>query len=143
TSRVILELVVGGAKLRPETGEFGVAIQSTDGKSYSILRTGGRALLPLTDEAIEPVLADIEKSLVEFDDINRRQAADSRKDFWTRRHAAGKQWVRANPGPSVPKIKGVAHPIDAFVRAKIDRALAASAGTDRKQAEEFHGKILP
>lgn len=143
TSRVVLELVVGGAKLRPETGEFCVAIKSPDGKSYSVLRPGRRPWLPLTDTEIEPVLEDIEESLGEFDDLNRRQAAASRDEFWKRRHAAAKQWVRDNPGPSVPKIKGIAHPIDAFLRTKIDRALAASEGVDRKQAESFHGEVLP
>ena len=143
TSRVVLELVVGGSKLRPETGEFCIAIKSADGKSYSVLRPGRRPSLPLTDAAIEPVLADIEDSLGEFDDLNRRQAAASRNDFWKQRHAVAKQWVRDNPGPTAPKVKGITHPIDAFVRTKISRAVAASAGADRNQAEEFHGKILP
>ena len=143
TSRVILELVVGGKNLRPETGEFCVAIQTADGESFSVLRAGARDRLTLTDEAVGPVLAGIEESLGEFDDLNRRRAAASRNAFWQQRHSAAKQWARANSAPSVPKIDGIHHPIDAFVRAKIDRAVAASAGTDRKQAEEFHGKILP
>lgn len=143
TSRVVLELVVGGAKLRPETGEFCVALLSADGKSYSVLQPGAQASLPLADEAIEPVLARIEESLVEFDDMNRRQAAASRNAFWKRRHEAGKRWVRENPGPTVPMIDEIAHPIDAFIRAKIDSALVASAGTDQEQAVEFHEKVLP
>lgn len=142
-SRVVLELVVGGAQLRPETGEFCVAIETADGESYAVLRAGARDRLPLTDEAVEPVLADIQKSLDEFDDRNRRRAAASQDDFWEQRHAAAREWTRVNPAPPVPEIEGVHHPIDAFVRAKIDRAVTASAGTNRKQAEEFHGKILP
>ncbi len=143
TSRVILELVVGGEKLRPETGEFCVAIETAEGKSYSVLRAGGLDRLPLTDEAVVPVLASIEKSLDEFDDSNRRRMADSRNDFWKQRHSAAKEWARANPAPTVPELDGINHPIDAFVRTKIDRAVAASAGTNRKQAEHFHEKILP
>ncbi|MFT5469569.1 MAG: mono/diheme cytochrome c family protein [Verrucomicrobiales bacterium] len=143
TSRVVLELVVGGKNLRPETGEFCVAIETADGESFSVLRAGARDRLPLTDEAVEPVLAGIEESLSEFDDLNRRRAAASRNDFWEQRHAVAKEWVRANSAPTVPEIDGINHPIDAFVRAKIDRAVAASAGANRKQAEEFHGKILP
>ena len=143
TSRVILELVVGGKNLRPETGELCVAIQTEDGESYSVLQAGEREGFPLTDEAVEPVLAGIEESIAELDDLNRRRAASSRKDFREKRHAAAKEWASANPAPPVPKIKGISHPIDAFVRAKIFRAVAASAGTDLKQAEHFHGKILP
>ncbi len=142
-SRVVLELVVGGAKLRPETGEFCVAIQTAEGASYSVLRAGGSDDLVLTDEAVEPVLAEIEDSLGEFDDQNRRRAAASQNEFWEQRHSVAKEWARANSGSSAPEIDGIHHPIDAFVRAKIDRALAASAGTNRKQAEKFHGKILP
>lgn len=143
TSRVILEMVVGGAKLRPETGEFCVAMQTADGKSYSVLRAGERQRLPLTDRAVEPVLAGIEESLVAFDDANRRRAAASRNDFWARRHSVAKEWARANSAPAVPVIAGIDHPIDAFLRSKIDRAVAASAGTNRKLAVEFHEKILP
>lgn len=143
TSRVILELVVGGKNLRPETGEFCVAIQTANGESYSVLRAGERERLPLTDEALGPVLAGIEESLGEFDDMNRRGAANSRKDFWEQRHSAAKKWARENSAPPAPEIKGISHPIDVFVRAKIDRAVAASAGIDRKKAEEFHGKTLP
>ena len=142
-SRVVLELVVGGANLRPETGELCVAIESADKKSFSVLRPGSRKFLPLTDKAIDPVLADIEKSLGEFDDANRRRAAASRNDLWDHRRSVAEHWARENPAPSIPTIDGVTHPIDAFVRAKIDSALARSAGTDRKQAKQFQEKILP
>jgi hypothetical protein len=143
TSRVVLELIVGGSKLRPETGEVCVAIQTSDGKSYSVLRAGERESLPLTDDAILPFLASIEKSLDEFDDHNRRRAAASQHDFWEMRHSVAKEWAQQNPAPTVPEIKGVNHPIDAFVKAKIERAIASSVGTNQVQAEEFHGKILP
>jgi len=143
TSRIILELVVGGEKLRPETGEFCVAIETADGESYSVLRAGRGESLPLTDEAVGPVLAGIEESLAALDDMNRRQAAASQNIFWEQRHAAAREWARANPAPTLPEITNINHPIDAFVRAKIDRAVAASASTNRKQAEEFHGEILP
>jgi len=143
TSRVVLELVVGGKNLRPETGELLVAIETADGESFSILRPGGREPLPLTDEAVEPVLAGIEESLAEFDDINRRTASASRNQFWQQRHALAGEWARANPAPPVPEIEGITHPVDAFVRAKIDRAVEASAGGNRQQAEAFHEKILP
>jgi len=143
TSRVILELVVGGKNLRPETGEVCVAIQTADGESYSVLRAGDRDRLILTDEAVVPVLAGIEESLAEFDDINRRSAAASQNEFWERRHSTAKEWASVNSAPPVPQIDRISHPIDAFVRAKIERAVAASASTDRKWAEAFHGKILP
>lgn len=143
TSRIVLELVVGGAKLRPETGEVCVAIQAEDGKSYSVLRAGDREPLPLIDDAIIPVLASIEKSIDEIDDHNRRKAAASQNDFWEMRHSVAREWAQEYPAPPLPEIEGVNHAIDAFVRAKIERAVAASVGTNKKQAEEFHETILP
>ena len=51
-SRVVLEVVVGGKNQRTETGEVCVAIETEDGKSFSILRAGSEPGLPLTDAAV-------------------------------------------------------------------------------------------
>ena len=138
-SRVVLELVVGGKGHRTETGEVCVAMLSADGKSYELVGPGSTRF-PLTDAAIEPVLSDIEESLARFDDQRRRRAAASQNDFWHARHEFARAWVKENP---VRQPRKGPHPIDAFITSKIERAIAASSGVDARQAEHFHGKILP
>jgi hypothetical protein len=139
TSRVILELVVGGKGHRTETGEVCVAMLTADGKSYELLG-GGATRLPLTDAAVEPVLASIEESLSNLDDQRRRAAAASQNDFWQMRHELAREWAGENPIPQPPTGD---HPVDAFIAAKIERAVAASNDADARQAAHFHGNVLP
>ncbi|MGE0411924.1 MAG: DUF1553 domain-containing protein [Verrucomicrobiales bacterium] len=139
TSRVVLELIVGGKNQRTDTGELCVAIESADGKAFSILRAAGWPDLPLTDAQVEPALAEVEASLARFDDANRRAASKSRDSFWQKRHALAKEWVKNNPPPSPPR---EGHPVDAFINAKIENTLAASAATS-DTAKAFHGEVLP
>jgi hypothetical protein len=159
-SRVVLELVVGGKGYRTETGEVSLAMLSPDGKSYELLGAGSTRL-PLTDAAVEPVLLSIEKSLAQFDDQRRRAAAASQNEFWKKRHDAARAWAKQNPSPAIPEVgrpslavtdpqvtasQGLlrdVHPIDAFITSKIELAVAASAAVDVRQAEHFHGKVLP
>ena len=138
-SRVVLELVVGGKGHRTETGEVCVAMLSEDGKSYNLLGAGTHRV-PLTDAAVEPVLSSIERSLARFDDQRRRTAAESQRGFWKKRHDLARKWGRENPSP---KARDGIHPIDAFVTAKIDRAVAASDRAEAGEVERFHGKVLP
>lgn len=138
-SRVVLELVVGGKGHRTETGEVCVAVLSADGKSYELLGPGATRI-PLTDAAVEPVLSVMEESLAELDDQRRRRTATSQDDFWQRRHEMARAWAEDNPVEQPPK---GTHPIDAFIASKIERAIAESSNADARQAEQFHGKILP
>ena len=138
-SRVVLELVVGGNGHRTETGEVCVAMLTADGKSYELFGASSQRL-PLTDAVIEPVLSRIEKSLAQFDDDRRRRTAASQHDFWQKRHDAARVWAKENPSPE--PLAG-SHPIDAFISAKIERAVAASSVADAQQADHFHGKVLP
>ena len=142
-SRVVYETVVGGKQLRPETGEVLIALQTRDAQSYSVLRTGERALLPLTDEATVPELDRMQAELAEFDDANRRRRAATQDNYWNRRHQHAKDWARDNQAPSVPRIAGIKNPIDAFITSKISRAIGASAKTEQKDAKRFHSQILP
>ncbi|MBA4182295.1 MAG: hypothetical protein C0506_17065, partial [Anaerolinea sp.] len=95
----------------------------------------------LTDSAIESALARTETSLTAFDAATRRAAAASEDDFWKRRHTLGREWAAEQKVAAVPP--GQPHPIDAFLKSKIDQALAAAARTPVEEARHFHSKILP
>lgn len=138
-SRVVLELVVGGKNQRTETGEVCVAIESEDGRMFSILRAGDATGVPLTDAAVEPVLARLETELSALDDSTRRAAVQSRDAFWQKRHAIAREWVAQHPPPSPP---GAGHPVDAFLDAKINTALAVQAKAGGS-AGQFHKEVLP
>jgi hypothetical protein len=97
--------------------------------------------LALTDAAIEPELNKIEARLAAYDDGNRRAAAATQDAFWKKRHDLAREWVKANPAPAVPD--SGAHPIDAFLQTKVDRALAAGAGGNAATAAQFHDEVLP
>lgn len=142
-SRVVFETVVGGKQLRPETGEILIALQAADKKSYSILCSGDETFIPLNDDSTIPVLDRIQKELADFDDANRRRLAASHDEYWRRRRKYSKTWARDNPPPTVPHLIGVDHPIDAYVTSKIRRAINASSGSNREDAEQFHTQILP
>ena len=139
TSRVVLELVVGGKGHRTETGEVCVAMLSADGKSYELLGAASTRL-PLTDAAVEPALSSMENSLAQFDDQRRRGAAASQNDFWQKRHEMARRWTQENPSPEV---RDRMHPVDGFITSKIQRTVAASKDADARQTEHFHGKVLP
>lgn len=139
TSRVVLELIVGGKNMRTDTGEVCVAIESAKRDAFSILRAAGKPELPLTDAQIEPVLAEIETSLARLDDANRREAAKSRDAFWQKRHGIAKAWVKQHPASKPPR---QGHPVDAFIDAKIEKALASNPA-DSAAAKTFHGEVLP
>jgi mono/diheme cytochrome c family protein len=138
-SRVVLEVVVGGKNQRTETGEVCVAVESDDGRSFSILRAGNKPALPLTDAAVAPVLAQLETALSQLDDTNRRAAAQSRAAFWERRHDMAREWAAQNPVSAPP---GARHPIDAFLEAKIEAAHAANAAASA-DAGAFHKDVFP
>lgn len=137
--RMVLEIVVGGKGHRTETGEVCVAVLSTDGQSYDVLGAGSHRI-PLTDDAVEPVLLSMETALAQLDDQRRRSAAASQNEFWQKRHAVARAWAKENL-PQAPRAP--THPIDAFITSKIQQAVAESASVDPLQAEHFHGKVLP
>jgi hypothetical protein len=150
--RVIFEAIAGGKKLRPEPGEMCVAVQSlvADGARgeapepfvlLDVAESGDLQLL--TDAVWDVAAARAEGSLAKLDERNRRSAAASQDAFWANRHKLARDWVAQHPAPDVPKTAAAAHPIDAFITAKIDRALAAAATANPDEAKHFHGKVLP
>ncbi len=138
-SRVVLELVAGGKNQRIETGEVCVAIETPDGQSFTVLRPAGEPELPLTDAAVEPVLARLETTLSNLDDTRRRAAMRSRDAFWEKRHKLAREWVAENPAPKPPRS---GHPVDAFIDARIEAAQAANAASSG-DAGAFHKDIRP
>lgn len=147
SSRVVLEMVVGGKNQRTETGEICVARLSEDGSSYVVLSPRQAEGLPLTDAVIKPALERIESSLAAYDDQRRREAAASRDSFWAQRHALAREWAEQNsvPGPlsRAGAIAGITHPIDAFIQEKIERLLRAASRSDPAESAQFHENVLP
>ena len=140
--RVVLDMIVGGPKARVETGEVGVAVRREGEEMFHVLTPSAREEpLALTDAAIEPELAKIEARLAAYDDRNRRAAAATQDGFWKKRHDLARDWVKANPAPPIPDAAD--HPVDAFLQAKADRALAAGSGAGAEDAAQFHDGVLP
>jgi hypothetical protein len=150
TCRVIVELIVGGPRVRPEPGEVCIALLTENGRSYEILKpvpeTGPLPPpLELTDAAVEAALDDLEAAMLHHDDAVRRQAASSQDSFWNRRHELARNWGQSQPVPAVPVIPGQPeiHPIDAFLQARIAHVQQASANVNPAEAEQFYGKVFP
>lgn len=139
--RVVLESIVGGAKFRAEPGETLVAVLSTDGRSYSLLTSGAvdKNPMPLTDAVVDAALAKAEESLDIADEITRRKLAATQDAFWQKRHEAARAWAKENPAPT--PVAGM-HPIDGFIKTKIDRAIAESAVVNA-ETKQFHAEVLP
>lgn len=148
--RVVVETLVGGKDFRTDPGEFSLAIQGDDGESWIVAQPAGRMApaIPLTDAAVTAALARTEEQWVRHDDENRRRAASSQDEFWTRRHEFARKWIADHPAPAVPQVLGadgtaLKHPVDAFLADRIRRAVEATRGVDVAQAEAFHERILP
>ncbi len=138
--RIIFESMVGGKEARAESGELTVAVKTDNGSSYVLLQSAG-VPVPLTDEAVSEEIAKIETSLASLDGDTRRAAAGSQDGFWKMRHDTARAWVQQHPAPSVPA--GATHPVDAFLHAKIERALTESAKASPAEAKQFHSTVLP
>jgi cytochrome c553 len=148
--RLILEMIVGGKKFRPEPGEMCVAILSADGKTYEILQPADAKDAkpsPLTDAGWDSAAAKADASLDALDDATRNSLASSQQEFWNKRHTIARDWATSHPAAAVPAVKsaiaGDGSPVDAFVAAKVERAVAASAAAGSDETKLFHGKVLP
>lgn len=143
--RVVLETLVGGKDFRADPGELCVAVQSDDGSTFLLLPAGHSGspseTVRLTDADVSAALARQEASMKASDDQNRRAAAASQDTFWKNRHDAARAWASQQPPINVPK--NAPHPIDAFLQAKIERALAESAKSPAAEATHFRQTILP
>ena len=143
--RVVLENLAGGERFRPEPAELTVAVQTADGRSFNVLQPAGATVEPvaLTDAAVTAGLARIEGALTAFDDETRRGAATVQSAYWKKRHDLARERVESSPASTAKVPAGAAHPIDAFLAAKIERAVAAAAQTPAAEAKKFHEQVLP
>ncbi len=141
--RVVVESLSGGKRYRPEPGELTVAVQTADGRSFSLLQAAGATGEPvaLTDVAVTASLARIEASLGALDEQTRRAGAVTQESFWRERHEQARRWAAQQPALVVPA--GAKHPIDAFLAAKVDRAVAEAAKSPAAEAKKFHDEVLP
>lgn len=142
--RVVLELVVGGPKLRVETGEICVALQTAEKEMFHLLSPARSVPIALTDTAVQPLLAEIKCLLAELDHQTRREAASSEDEFWQRRHEMARERAGQYAKPVIPKSTGRRlHPIDAFIAAKIAKTEHAATAQTATDADHFHEKVLP
>lgn len=141
--RIVFEVVVGGERRRTETGEVCVGIQFDQGQPFRLVSSKSVESLPeLADETVEHLLAGIESSLAAFDDRNRWEAAASQNAFWRQRHEYARSWLDESSPPPIPD-NGHDHPVDAFIAAKIHRAVAEAAKFDANTTQHFHDNVLP
>jgi hypothetical protein len=140
--RFVLETLIGGKRYRADPGELTVAVMTADGRSFVLLQPAGATTEPvtLTDAAVTDARSRIEASLEAHDDGARRLAAATQDAFWQERHRIARTWADQHPASNVPS--GPRHPIDAFLRAKIDQAVAEAAKTPVAEARNFHDNVL-
>ena len=144
SNRVVLENLSGGKAYRADPDELSVAVETADGRSFNLLQAAAAKSepVPLTDAAVSAALAGIEQSLAAHDDRTRLAAAATQNVYWAKRHALAQTWAQQHPAPPLAAAKS-AHPIDAFIDHKIQRALAEAAKTPASAALDFHANVLP
>lgn len=142
--RVVLELMVGGPNRRIETGEVCVAIETFDGTAFEVLGLPAERGRSLAEATAAEQLGNIEARLLRLERDQRRSLAASQDAFWESRHELARRWIEENPPPSVPRIDSREHPIDAFLRDKIDKAKAELTHQDDRAIDgKFHQTVLP
>jgi hypothetical protein len=140
---VVLEVLVGAKKFRPETGECCVAVQLAGEKQFRLLGADGASDVSLTDAGWDAIAARQETALTELDDRTRRTAAQSQDEFWRERHDHARDWTVRQPAPAVPVVEQrwpVNNAVDRFLAARMETALATRGDP---AAIEFHEKVLP
>jgi Protein of unknown function (DUF1553)/Protein of unknown function (DUF1549)/Planctomycete cytochrome C len=143
-SRVVWELVVGGKNQRTEPGEACVGIQTDGSDTFHLLTPRGSEPLPLADRVVEQLLVQLETHFTSLDDHSRRKAASSQDAYWENRHQQALDWLAEHPTPAPTMAKDAfAHPVDAFIAAKIDDAKKAAANSDSRQTAHFYDQVLP
>jgi len=145
--RICLETLVGGPRLRAEPGETVLAIQRDGSDTFELLQPAGATspAVRLLDADVEAALGQAEQRLDQLNTVLRRHAASSQDDYWHGRHEAARQWVAEHPAPEIPSFDRTvtAHPIDAFLAAKIAQAKVEVVKDSHGDAAFFQQQVLP
>ncbi|PHS04169.1 MAG: hypothetical protein COA78_16905, partial [Blastopirellula sp.] len=116
---VTVELLVGGSKVRLETGEFG--LYSRQGEDpFTLVSPRSDYQIPLTDEAWD-ALAQKEHNRLRQQNLDRRRLASAEEDkYWQARHQAAQKYVSSLPQIEIPSIKNK-KAIDSFIESVINK----------------------
>ncbi|EAQ81403.1 hypothetical protein DSM3645_23466 [Blastopirellula marina DSM 3645] len=144
--RVVFDAIAGGKRFRAQPGELTLAVRLEGSDSFSVLRPIGLSEepLPLTDEAVEAELNQINASMSQMNDRHRHAAAADQNAYWAQRHQTAQAWLESHPAPAIPKNDPqTQHPIDAFIQAHLDEVDAPAGGVAPAADSDFFAKVSP
>ena len=119
--RFAFEVVVGGKKKRPETGELSVSIRRAGSEQlFAVLSSTDEGLLELNDAQWEPFVAAEHTRIAQMN-RQRRYLADERKEYWAQRHSRARDHVESLEPLELPA--GSGQPIDRIIAAVLDTEL--------------------
>lgn len=143
---VVLEVMVGAVRnkdvLRPELGETLVAVAPAGTDDFALLGPG--RLLSLTDAAWEKYAAEQVARVEKMEAERRRELFANQAGYWAKRRELAAAFVRDHPPPAVPapsKTLPANNPIDHFLNAKLEPAIAVSKNPTA--GVQFHRDIQP
>ena len=118
---VLLEALVGGKGLRPETDELCVAI-SSDNKSFQLLSPVKQ--VPLTDDGWESFAREERFRMFGINQVTRAKEGEAEMSNWKQRHAIARKIVEAQPKVVAPNIAGMPsrNAIDDFINLRLSKA---------------------
>ncbi len=125
---VRFEMVLGGRKRRPETGESSVSLQTEDGL-YQLL-SPAKAELPLTNPGWLAYRDAQESRLQALNDRLRRAAMENDAEYWNQRHALARESVAQRsplPVPEVDDESTVFNDVDRFINSHLEDVGVAPA----------------
>ncbi|MGY8768865.1 MAG: DUF1553 domain-containing protein [Pirellulales bacterium] len=129
THLVTIELLVGGSKVRLETGEFGLYSRQGENQ-FTLMSPRSDYKIALTDEAWD-TLAKQERNRLRQQNLDRRRLASAEEDkYWQARHQVAKQYTNSLPKTIVPLIKNKTrhqNAIDSFITVLIEKANAKTS----------------
>lgn len=116
----VLEAIIGGKGLRPETGELSVSVV-LDGGLFRLLAP--KPTVALTDEGWESFIVGQQQRLAALDAKHRRKAGAAEEKYWAMRHESARRL--AAPAPAVPHLSSdwpAQNEIDRFISARLQAA---------------------
>ncbi|MBT7253417.1 MAG: hypothetical protein HN882_00315, partial [Planctomycetaceae bacterium] len=116
------EMIVGGGKRRPETGETAVCIATENGE-FSLL--SDHIDVTLTNEPWLEFKRKSHKEINAIDRKNRLAVTTTERDYWHRRHVVAHDIISNLPKLIPPKPvfhESIQNPIDQFINARLGSA---------------------